>query len=40
MCRLSAEVHSTNSTYRRSGFDCVVKRLGMALYKSDCDFND
>ena len=24
--------------YRRSGFDCVVKRLRMALYKSDCDF--
>ena len=26
--------------YRRSGFDCVVKLLRMALYKSDCDFND
>ena len=26
--------------YRRSGFDCVVKRLRMALYKPDCDFND
>ena len=24
----------------RSGFDCVVKRLRMALYKPDCDFND
>ena len=26
--------------YRRSGFNCVVKRLRMALYKPDCDFND
>ena len=26
--------------YHRSGFDCVVKRLRMALYKPDCDFND
>ena len=26
--------------YRRSDFDCVVKRLRMALYKPDCDFND
>ena len=26
--------------YCRSGFDCVVKRLRMALYKPDCDFND
>ena len=26
--------------YRRSGFDCVVKRLRMALYKPDCDSND
>ena len=26
--------------YRRLGFDCVVKRLRMALYKPDCDFND
>ena len=29
-----------NLKYRRSGFDCVVKRLRMALYKPDCDFND
>ena len=26
--------------YRRPGFDCVVKRLRMALYKPDCDSND
>ena len=26
--------------YLGSGFDCVVKRLRMALYKPDCDFND
>ena len=26
--------------YRRLGFDCVVKRLRMSLYKPDCDFND
>ena len=26
--------------YHRSGYDCVVKRLRMALYKPDCDFND
>ena len=23
--------------YSRSGFNCVVKRLRMALYKPDCD---
>ena len=33
-CRMHVEV------YRRSGFDCVVKRLRMALYKTDCDSND
>ena len=26
--------------HRGSGFDCVVKRLRMELYKPDCDFND
>ena len=26
--------------YRRSGFECVVKRLRMVLYKLDCDSND
>ena len=26
--------------YRRSGFECVVKRLRMVLYKPDCDSND
>ena len=26
--------------YRRLGFECVVKRLRMVLYKPDCDSNE
>ena len=39
----AGQVYNRALTYiyrRTSGFDCVVKRLRMALYKPDCDFND
>ena len=37
--------HATSSDhsfefYHRSGFECVVKRLQMVLYKPGCDSND
>ena len=39
-CGCKEVYREISSYYRRSGFDCVVKRLRTALYKPDCDFND
>ena len=29
-----------NNTYRRPGFNCVVKQLRFWLFKVDCEFKD